>query len=444
MNFLARGAKELDEEPDVSSTFQSILEVIKQTNVESEESVQETYQRLERFFSVNSLNDTDIDDQFIELSKQLLNTSNSIEIVRFGITCFSIMVVQRKLETDLSFLENMIESLSPLAAIDDEIIISRLFLVYSKLALPSIECANLILSTINFEQVEGLIKTTTDVNMIHSVLEFYSSILNVLGNKMPIQLLLTAFSCIEFHVKRILPTDETVEVEPAALNVLIDIVKFLAQAGSNEVWDTCFKQSGLLPYCNKCLLYIKKTSLRVQVLRLMKRVCNNPLINSSDINYERIFELMHHPTSAISQEAVNCVFSVNHVDLNRLIESSDLIAHVIELIKTQSMKVKEKCILFLCAHSSSIKWNDIANPDFIEKLYELFAETQGNIQDKIAFMLINMINAAEKADPEKHQAIKDMLIELGAIDTLTETCLENSSASHRVQELLEILDPPEE
>jgi hypothetical protein len=352
--------------------------------------------------------------------------------------------VQKNVITDLSFLENIIESLQPLASIDDEVIISRLFLVYGKLASPSVECSNLLMSTIDFERIEGMIKTSTSYDIIHGALEFYSSILNVLGNKSPIDLLGSAFSCIEFHVQRILPTDETTEVDPISLNILIDIIKFLTQAGSNVVWDTCFKQSCLLPYCNKCLLYIKKTSLRLHVLRLMKRICNNSLIDRSSINYERIFELMHHPVSSISQEAVNCVFSINPVDLDRLINNTDLIPHVIDLIKTQPIKVKEKSILFLCKHTNSINWNSVADEEFFVKLYENIESFQGLLQGKVAWIIITMINEIEKVDSSKCEAIKEMLRELGAIDFLTEICSEKTDVSQHLHSLLEILDVSDE
>ena len=439
------GVKESCENVEISCSYESILEMIKGTNLSDEESVQNTFQKMNFFFSQNSLNDTELSEEYINTVLSLMQPSNGLDVARYGTICFYIMIHYPNLVTDFPFLERVLPSLTAVLEISDDVITSHVFLILTKLALPSVECVNAVMETVSYEIIDRIIKTSSNLFLIGSAMKLYSMIFKVYGNDNPQcnVLLPSAFSCIEYAIHNILPTPESTEVSDEEMPILIDALSFLLDAGSNEVWDYCFKESSLLPYCNEAFLRIRKTTLRLLALKLIRRIGKNTLIERSKINYPRVYELMHHPVSSISQAALNCIIHIHPADLQKLIEETDLIQHITDLIVNGSLQVKKTCINFLLRREN-ISWVNIYSDELVVSLWELFSntdnESEKDLKNSIAKCLIKIISSFSAVDEEKTEQIKDMLREANAEDIISEYIQEYFIDSVEINQLYSLIE----
>ena len=436
------GVKESCENVDFSSNYESILELIKGTNIEDEESVTNTFQKMTFFFEQNSLNYTELSEEYIETVLSFIQHPDNADVVRFGIICFYIMTKNRNLETDFAFLERVLPSIIKTLEIGDDIITSHALLILTKLISPSIDCANLVLEAISMETIDEIIKTSSNLFLIGSAMNFYSMIFKVYGNDTPQcnVLMPSAFSCIEYAIHNILPTPDSIEVKEEELPVLIDALNFLLNVGTNVVWDTCFKESSLLPYCNDSFLRIKKTRVRLIGLKLINRIGNNTLIDLSNINYPRVYELLHHSNNSIAQAALNCIIKIHPADLERLIEKTDLIGHLCDLIINGSLQMKEICIKFLLSRKE-IDWVQIYSDELVISLFDMFSNIDNDkIKNYVAQCLIKIIRAFSVVDEEKTEQIKDLLREENAEDIITEYIQDSLIDSAEINQLYSLIE----
>ena len=441
---LYKGAKESETIiKENTFTFDSILYIIRNTNINDESSVEETFQKVDKFFQQNSLNYTELSEEFIETVSNMINVKNDISVIRFGIVIFSLILCRNNLETDYAFLERILPTLVPLLSISDDVVIIQILRIFNKLSTPSIECLRKVMEYITFQDLENIVKNSTNGEVVRSAINIYSTICSMLGDDNSSECLISAFSCLEYSIHVILPEPDCVEIEEIDVPILVDIINFLVSVGKNQVWDTLFKNSSFVSYSTNSFLTIKKTSVRIAALKLISRVMNNPLITLDDSVYEYVFTMMHHQNNSISMQALRCVLDMNPVDLSRKLTRTDLLEHFGIVLNTGSMKAKERLLTFLLKHPS-IDWLRLYSDELLINFYDLLTNTDNTkIMRSILMMILKFISDFEKVDSDKAKEIKNMLLDAGAVDFLNELINEKCVDIKELTFLYNILEEDE-
>ena len=456
-----QNAKESINFPNISTNDESLLVQISEINLEDDDTVSELLNKINYYFQSNPFDKSPLFSNYLEVILPFLNPSNHILQVKFGIFCLSnlcchpnFMVIDHDLDDETmaqvaeqqeSFFTTIMPLIEPLFSLaDDSIIIHSLYLC-TQFASHSRQWADSILTVVNLQAIDSLIKTSSNIDIIEASIRFFSKICAIYKNKTSQEVISSAFSCVDYAIHNILSSPDDIDVSEEDLPILLSSINFLVSIGENTVWDTIFKNSDLLPYCNSSFLNIKKTSIKIAALRLIRRIGQNTLIDPSNINYPRVFELLHHSIVAVSQAALSCILNINPVDLSRMLANTDLLEHFSQLLINGTLKAKETLIKFFVDRAPNVDLLKLYNDELFMSLFELFTNTEDEkLKGLIAKLLIKFLRQMLSVDEDKTEEMKDMLRSADAQEIISEYLQESLSQNIEVHQLFALIDNGEE
>ena len=135
--------KEADADESTYS-FLSILQKIKEINIDDEQSRNETLANWKDFFKQNNIDQSEIADEYIEFFNcVILSESITLPTLQYMTALFCILIQSISQSIEVSFITNITPLILRLLSIDDNVILQYTMIILEKLA-QNTECADFI------------------------------------------------------------------------------------------------------------------------------------------------------------------------------------------------------------------------------------------------------------------------------------------------------------
>ena len=439
-------------------SFESILEIIRSTIIADSTSVSKTIESVTRFFTYYSLNESAVYTEFIQLIIGIIQKEDTtIDDICFATHVLRIVVCSPQFTVDDSFLEETAEALFPLLSVPNEFVTSNMMSILAKIAAHSMQCTDFI--TENFfnssgtpynETIEGIIRQTSNKELFHAVLDFYSAVIRTKGNESPVEQLESVFQAIMSIISSIVTAlDPSIiaSIDETGKEVLTDIFTFLFKISDHHAWYSLIIGSSILEYVNVVLLFIKGTRFKFALLKVIQKIieydtlsCDSSTSDDPEstiktkLNIEKLIELMHHTRPLISYHAILCISSMSESTFSQMISGFGIHKVLAEIFVGSPCKTKELILEIYDKMSLLIDWTEIYSDEFLSALIEMIPIASIRTKRRIFLVILRTLSSFEtQGNPDDIiNHIRDVLLENGVEEMLFEI-VDNPSMQQAVE-----------
>ncbi|EAY10994.1 hypothetical protein TVAG_446970 [Trichomonas vaginalis G3] len=417
-------------------TVTSVLDILEKTDMNSQESIDNTINVVKSYSLFNNVYKTNICNSILETIYSKIS-SPALTNIQFGLILLESFTVTDAVTLNDEIVDDLIQHTAPLIQKNDLMILTCVFSIYNKIA-SNDNYTRAIVQIIDIPSLISTIMNNSDIQYITVAINLLSTYCKFLGREFNQEELIPVFDCASHLLSVIIPDPNLSEpvFDENYKPILESILFLLVKAGTNAVWDTLWNKYNLLPYMNNCFLYIHHTTIKMLGLKLFNRLLENSILIGT-LNYEKVVSLIKHKSFAIQTEALKCIGLIDERKFVKLLNETDLLQQFHDILIDGRVKAKLIVIDIIERRKDAFNFLYFYEDTMIETLLSNLAESSSKTQRQIC-LILTMIQR-KMNDEGRADEMRSTLVSLGAEDILNEISLDNNLVADSATELLNFI-----